>query len=82
MTGTYDNVTTTRLIKTVFILYVVAADFTKISQKGNLIIAIISTICLLCGAKSCKAYSNIMTVPVCYSLKLAYIASYVIVNGI
>ena len=47
MTGTYDNVTTTRLIKTVvFILYVVAADFTKISQKGNLIIAIISTICL------------------------------------
>ena len=37
MTGTYNNnITTTRLIKTVvFILYVVAAYFTKISQKGN-----------------------------------------------
>ena len=36
MTGMYDNVTTTKFLKTaVFILYVVAADFTKISQKGN-----------------------------------------------
>ena len=35
MTGTYDNVITTRLIKTVvFILYVAATDFTNISQKG------------------------------------------------